>query len=213
MDEEKKVVALVSGGVDSLAMVYKLLQEGYVVYPLYVRFGFLWEKAEIHYLSKWKARIRNEKFQKPEIVSLNLGNFYRGHWGETGEEVPDASSPDSAVYIPARNVILLSTGALWAVKRRIDNLSLGVLKGNPFKDATPEFLKSFEKALSMALSRKIKILVPLSTMTKKEVLKANKDLPYEITFSCINPQGFKHCGYCNKCQERKEAFKAVGLSF
>jgi 7-cyano-7-deazaguanine synthase in queuosine biosynthesis len=38
-----------------------------------------------------------------------------------------------------------------------------------------------------------------------------KGLALELTFSCINPKGYEHCGDCNKCTERKKAFFAAGV--
>jgi 7-cyano-7-deazaguanine synthase len=34
-----------------------------------------------------------------------------------------------------------------------------------------------------------------------------RDLPLELTFSCIAPAGELHCGRCNKCAERRAAFR------
>jgi 7-cyano-7-deazaguanine synthase len=36
-------------------------------------------------------------------------------------------------------------------------------------------------------------------------------LPLELTFSCIRPAGERHCGSCNKCAERRQAFASAGL--
>jgi 7-cyano-7-deazaguanine synthase len=32
-----------------------------------------------------------------------------------------------------------------------------------------------------------------------------------LTFSCLAPQGRRHCGRCNKCAERKRAFRQAGI--
>ena len=48
-------------------------------------------------------------------------------------------------------------------------------------------------------------------MRKEDVLVLGKKLPRELTFSCLNPKGYEHCGDCNKCTERKKAFFAAGI--
>ena len=50
-----------------------------------------------------------------------------------------------------------------------------------------------------------------NAVKKEEVILKGQKLPFEFTFSCINPKGYDHCGECNKCVERKKAFFAAGL--
>ena len=35
--------------------------------------------------------------------------------------------------------------------------------------------------------------------------------PLELTFSCIAPVGDLHCGRCNKCFERRAAFRLIDM--
>ncbi|HEY4485265.1 MAG TPA: 7-cyano-7-deazaguanine synthase, partial [Nitrospiria bacterium] len=44
-----------------------------------------------------------------------------------------------------------------------------------------------------------------------EVIERGRSFPMELTFSCLNPQGKDHCGACNKCAERMEAFAQAGM--
>jgi 7-cyano-7-deazaguanine synthase len=48
-------------------------------------------------------------------------------------------------------------------------------------------------------------------MTKRQVMELGRDLPLELTFSCISPVDSLHCGRCNKCAERQAAFRDAGL--
>jgi 7-cyano-7-deazaguanine synthase len=54
--------------------------------------------------------------------------------------------------------------------------------------------------------QRLRIVTPFSKLHKSEVMQLGKDLPLEWSFSCIQPQGREHCGRCNKCAERKQAF-------
>jgi 7-cyano-7-deazaguanine synthase len=43
-------------------------------------------------------------------------------------------------------------------------------------------------------------------------MRLGRDLPLELTFSCIRPVRDQHCGDCNKCAERQLAFRNAGLA-
>ena len=107
---------------------------------------------------------------------------------------------------------MLSVAAVLCAKRRISTIALGTLQGNPFGDASPVFLRQMAAALSKALERPIQILAPLRSMRKAQVIRAARAVPFELTFSCLQPRGLRHCGRCNKCAERCRAFRAAGLS-
>jgi 7-cyano-7-deazaguanine synthase len=81
-----------------------------------------------------------------------------------------------------------------------------------------------EQACSAALDFKFRIHAPFLTLSKREVMKLGRNLPLELTFSCLSPQKQKgtvpqkgdsplllHCGRCNKCAERKRAFRDSGI--
>ena len=92
-------------------------------------------------------------------------------------------------------------------------LGLAPLAGNPFPDATLEFLWSFGTALSLGLAAPIEIVAPYSALQKEDVigLGAALGVPFELTLSCMNPDGTGHCGLCSKCRERRDAFIAAGI--
>jgi 7-cyano-7-deazaguanine synthase len=48
-------------------------------------------------------------------------------------------------------------------------------------------------------------------MEKKDVMQLGRKLPLALTFSCIAPVGGLHCGQCNKCAERRRAFRSVNV--
>jgi 7-cyano-7-deazaguanine synthase len=42
-------------------------------------------------------------------------------------------------------------------------------------------------------------------------MQRGRFLPLELTFSCMRPLDGRHCGDCNKCAERRKAFRDAGL--
>jgi 7-cyano-7-deazaguanine synthase len=57
-----------------------------------------------------------------------------------------------------------------------------------------------------------KILLPLSEMNRKEIIRLAIRLkaPIEQTWSC-HRDGRVHCGRCYACKQRLEAFSSLGL--
>jgi 7-cyano-7-deazaguanine synthase len=146
------------------------------------------------------------------LLDLPLADLYHDHWSLTGLEPPNASSPDEAVYLPGRNALLVIKAALWCQLHGIDQLALGVLESNPFADATPAFFDDLEAVLSRSTGDRLRIVRPFARMDKRQVMELGRDLPLELTFSCIAPSDGLHCGQCNKCAERNRAFRLVALA-
>ena len=142
--------------------------------------------------------------------------FPPDHWAIVGR-APAFESPDDEVYIHGRNVILLSKAAVYASARSGPaggaRLLLGTLACNPFADATPEFFGTEARALSLGLAMPFSIEAPFAGLRKSDVIKRGVELgvPFELTLSCMQPSGGKHCGACSKCRERSEAFRDAGV--
>jgi len=145
------------------------------------------------------------------VVSLPVTDTYATHWSVTGRRAPGIRSDDREMYLPGRNLLLISRGAVLCAMRRASTLALGTLRGNPFHDASEKFRNQMGRAASLALGQKIRVIAPFSRMSKAGVLKLGKDLPLHLTFSCVAPNRSRHCGRCNKCAERRREFKAAGL--
>lgn len=204
-------LVLVSGGVESSVLLWDALSRYDKVTPLYVRNGLRWEEAEIFWLKTYHRGLKSPKLQPLRIVDLPMRDTYDRHWSITGIKVPGPRSKDESMYLPGRNILFLSKAACVAALSGISTIEIGVLKGNPFKDASKSFFSKMEDVLSTGLDEPIAIKAPFQKMKKEEVLLLGKSLPLEMSFSCVNPKGFEHCGDCNKCMERKRAFFAAGI--
>ena len=202
---------LVSGGLDSAVLLNRLLQRGYRLVPLYVRCGFSWEPVELYWVRCFLRTLPRHQVSPIRVVTLPLHSVYGPHWSFTGRRIPGARSVDAAVYLPGRNVLLLSAAAIVCVQRRCSGVALGTLRGNPFGDATPRFFTQMAACLTQALSHPIRILSPLRHMRKSQLIRHAAGVPFELTFSCLHPRGRRHCGRCNKCTERRRAFRLAGV--
>lgn len=205
------LAVLVSGGLDSAVLLGLAARQAASVHPLYIRCGLHWERMELSYLRRYLAALEAPQLQKLVVLELPVEDLYGEHWSLNGQTVPDASSPDDAVYLPGRNVLLLSKALLWCHQQGVPVLALGTLRGNPFADATPEFLAAMAAVVNRACGARLRIVQPLRHLDKAEVVALGRDLPLVWTFSCLSPQGELHCGRCNKCGERRRAFAACGV--
>ena len=201
---------LVSGGLDSAVLLTEQTANNSTVHPLFVESGFPWEASELRHLRRFLEAIPGPAIQPLHVLSLPVTDLYGDHWSLSGH-VPDAGSPDSAVFLPGRNVLLLAKAMLWCHLHAVPAVALAVLAANPFPDATPAFFAAYSAAVNEAVGGTVQVLRPFAGMKKVEVIRRGRQLPLHLTFSCLRPQGDKHCGRCNKCGERRRAFCDAGV--
>lgn len=210
----KDIAVLISGGVDSCILLSELSPKFDRVYPLYVKNGLLWENVELYWLKRFIKAIQrpsSASIGKIMILKLPIQDIYDSHWSLTGRNVPGYEANDPSVYLPGRNLLLLTKATLFCAMNRIGTLALGPLKDNPFPDSSRSFFHSFERTASWGLDFPISIITPYRHRSKDEIIRRGRLLPLQLTFSCIRPVGRYHCGVCNKCAERQKAFKKAGI--
>jgi 7-cyano-7-deazaguanine synthase len=210
-DDSSGLAVLVSGGPDSAVLVGEAVQNRSSVHPLYVRCGLTWEAAELDHLRKFLAAVSSSALRPLTILEMPVGDLYAGHWSLTGEGTPGADTPDEAVFLPGRNVLLLSKAMLWCHLHVVPEVALATLGSNPFPDAAPEFCDAFEAVVNRAIGGRVRVSQPYWSLKKVDVLRRGRLHPLELTFSCIRPREDRHCGACNKCAERRRAFADAAL--
>ncbi len=205
------LAVLVSGGLDSAILLGEALRVYPRVHPLYIRAGLIWEELENRYLRRFLAAIRTPHLAPLVELALPVTDLYGEHWSLNGENIPGADTPDDAVFLPGRNVILLSKALIWCHRNGVPELATAPLGSNPFPDATPAFYDGFAEVVSAAVAGRVRVLRPYAAMNlhKAEVLRRGIGMPLELTLSCIRPIRGIHCGACNKCAERRNGFRGA----
>jgi 7-cyano-7-deazaguanine synthase len=209
--DPQRVCVLASGGADSAVLLRMMALEYPQVQPVYIRCGLAWEETELSWLVRYIAALAEPRLRPLTVLEMPTRDLYRSHWSITGAGVPAADTPDEAVYLPGRNLMLLSKAAVYCALNGIGVIACGQLAGNPFPDATPDFFASMAAVAGSALGLRLQVITPLLKFRKHEVVREGWNLPLEYSFSCMNPVRGLHCGVCNKCFERKAAFAAAGL--
>lgn len=205
-----RIAVLVSGGLDSAVLLVELARSEPVV-PVYIAQGLAWEAEERAALAAFL-----EALDEPDIgglveLEMPVAEAYAAHWSIGGGGVPDAETPDEAVYLPGRNLMLLSKLAIWCSERGMDRIAMAPLAGNPFADNSDRFFNTFEELTELALGSRIRILRPYAALEKAAVIQRGEDLPLALTLSCMAPEGGVACGVCNKCAERRRGYREAGV--
>jgi 7-cyano-7-deazaguanine synthase len=205
---------LVSGGLDSVVLLATELAAGFDVWPVQIRAGLAWEDGEAVALDRLlRTEPLRDRARPLTTLTVDMRDVYpTNHWA-LSDRPPGYNSPDEAVYLPGRNIVLTAKTAVFAHERGIHRIALGLLAGNPFPDATPAFFDAMSRALSVGLAGSVTIATPLGAMHKADVIRHGDALGVrlELTMSCLRPRNDRHCGNCNKCRERREAFAAAGV--
>jgi 7-cyano-7-deazaguanine synthase len=211
MPSPKPVAVLASGGLDSAVLLADLAGDR-PVHPLYVRAGLAWEAEERAALDRYLAALGHRNVRPVQELAVDTRALLAGHWSVTGAGLPGADTPDSAVFIPGRNILLIGLAAVWCSLHAVPTVAIGSLGDNPFPDATPEFFAEYARAVSRGLGHEVAVVAPYRSLHKAELLRRFGDLPLEHTVTCMQPQAGVHCGTCNKCAERQLAFQQAGVA-
>lgn len=139
---------------------------------------------------------------------------------DSSMEIPKVSYDQiegmSPAYVPFRNGTMLSLMTGYAVSKGYDIIMAGPHAEDAanwaYADCTLEFMGAMAAAIYVGTYNKVRLITPLLTMSKAEVVRKGYELgvPLAFTWSCYLG-GEKHCGECPTCRARKEAFTAAGL--
>ena len=99
-----RIAVLASGGLDSSVLVADQARNA-EVFPIYVQWGLAWEATEREALQSFLAALNNPGVMPLTLLSVPIGAMYGDHWSVTGKGVPGLGEPDSAVFLPGRNIL------------------------------------------------------------------------------------------------------------
>ena len=203
---------LFSGGLDSAVLLADAARRG-PVQPMYVSVGLAWEAEEKAIAARLLATPLFSGVKPVVTLHADMRDVYPDtHWAIRGS-APAYDTPDEDVYIEGRNIVLLAKASVFMARAGLSTVLIGPLAGNPFPDASDAFFQAMGTALSTGLAAPISIEAPLATMHKADVIRLGTQLgvPMELTLSCMQPSGGRHCGQCSKCRERIEGFRDAGV--
>ena len=203
----KNGILLASGGLDSTTMAFWLLNEGIDFVPLFINYGQHCANTEFQTLKMVLPSTHIDKIEYIDVRSIyskSSSKFVKSAnlWEE------DIVAED--LYIPYRNVLLLTIGATFAQTIGLTNVYSAFINSNHAKeiDCSNEFFNKMEGMLTDYGS--VKINMPFRYFSKYDVAKIGIELGASIgsTFSC-QASPVIPCGACPNCVDRLDAIRKI----
>ena len=213
-----KVVAIVSGGLDSVTLAYHLVDQGYE--PVLISYDYGQRHSKELDFAKLCAQRLNVKHH---LVDLKVLTSLMSTSSLTSDaiEVPDGHYAEETMKItvvPNRNAIMINVATALAVSESYSFVATGVHGGDHFiyPDCRPEFIESQSETLKLAnagfIATEFDVLAPFVNISKADIVTIGDAIgvPWLETWSCYKG-GDIHCGSCGTCFERREAFELANV--
>ena len=211
--DNKKVLVLFSGGLDSTTTLAIAQSKGYKITALTINY----KQRHDYEITASKNIIASYSDINHIIFDIDLTRIGGSALTDSSINVPsEESSGIPITYVPARNTIFLSIAASYAERLKISEIYIGVnaIDYSGYPDCRPDFIASFEKMINLGTKSgsegsSFKIITPLINMTKAEIIKTglNLGVDYSDTVSCYSlSSSGKACGNCDSCKFRKKGF-------
>ncbi len=215
----KKVVVLLSGGLDSTVAAYIARKDIGVkgeLYTLTAMYGQTHKKETRHAIEQSVLLEAKGHTILPLPLDMIGGSSLFG-----GKEIPESEVEGiPSTWVPQRNSIFLALAFAYAETVGADLVYTGfnIKDYSGYPDCRPEFVEQIQKALNLAskqfveTGKEIGIVCPLMHKTKAEIVEIGRTLfvPFEKTWSCYKGER-RACGVCASCRIRLEAFAKVGI--
>lgn len=216
---KRKVVVLVSGGLDSSTIIALLQKQNVEIYAV----SFNYAQNHLVEIDKIKSFIQQYNVYNHNIVNIDLSTFRNTALLNKSISIPkynnttDLRNSIPVTYVPARNTIFLSYALGYAEVIGSLDIYIGahMTDSANYPDCRAEYLQSFERMANLATKvgvegQKINIHAPLLNMSKSEIVATGLKMgvDYSLTISCYAPdtQGIS-CSRCHACLVRLNAFK------
>ena len=204
-----KILILVSGGMDSVTLLYYLKNQGHYLEAVSFNYGSKHNKKELTFAKYHtnKLGIEHTVFDLEPIFKEFKSSLIDENW-----EVPEGFYTEETMkqtVVPFRNGILLSIAAGLAESKDLNKIALASHSGDHaiYPDCRPEFNRVMQEAVKVGTWKGIEFIAPFENMTKVDIVSLGLRLgvDYSKTWSCYKG-GDKPCGKCGTCIERTEAF-------
>lgn len=182
----KSIIHLLSGGLDSVTMLYDLKAQGHSVHCLL-----------FHY-------------KQSHVKELDFAVYHANRLGVlwTMVELPPLGGLTKENWIvPNRNAIFLSLAVNYAIKAKADTVTIGCNKDDAdyFPDCRNRFLDAMNAAV-IAAEYSVEICAPYLNRPKWWIVGMAQDMriPMRQLWTCYHGSE-KPCGECPACRKLQEA--------
>ena len=218
MAGDKKVIVLLSGGLDSATTLAIARSEGRACHCLTVDYGQR-HRAEL----TAAARVAHAQGAAGHrTIALDLAQFGGSALTDRKIAVPEAPGEGIPVtYVPARNTIFLALALAWAEVLEAREIWFGAnaVDYSGYPDCRPEYMRAFEALANLATKagvegRGFTLHTPVIALTKADIIRRGRELgvDFALTVSCYQASAEAlACGRCDACRLRRAGFAAAGV--
>ncbi len=218
VEDKKKAVILLSGGMDSATVLAMAKAQGYVCYALSFRYGQR-HSSELDAAANLAKLFHVEEHK---VIDLDLAGIGGSALTDVSIAVPETPSEGIPVtYVPARNTVFLSIALAWSEVLGSNDIFIGVnaVDYSGYPDCRAEYIKAYEMMANLATQAavegaRLSLRTPLLDLTKADIIQQGVSLgvDYSMTVSCYQAASDgSACGACDACVLRRQGFVAAGV--
>lgn len=209
----KDSVIVVSGGMDSITLLYEKKDE--------IALGISFDYGSNHNHNELPlAALHCQRLGIAHVV-IPLGfvhQYFKSSLLESGESIPDGSYDEEnmkSTVVPFRNGVMLAVAAGIAESNGLTKVLIANHGGDHtiYPDCRPEFIAAMDAAVEAGTFARVRVVAPYTNISKADIARRGRALgiDYAETWSCYKG-GNVHCGTCGTCVERKEALREAGIT-
>ena len=191
--EQQTILAMYSGGLDSLGMIYKLLTD-----PEYTD-----HLVHIHHVHNRNVEHRNQA--EAIVVPMVLKELERLGFSFVYSESEIASQPYNGKFMYDSDSINFFAGYICSVNPNIVKVAMG-MQANDYNIALEDRRKRADAIL--AAFTDVGKIYPVLNMTKREIYDSLPDSLKNMFWSCRKPvyteKNIAPCGKCDTCVKLRE---------
>ncbi len=192
-NESPKTLLLLSGGMDSVGLLYWLSQNlAHQVEAVFFNYGSNHMSQERRFARQHcqSLSIPLHRLELPKMAGSQLVGDSQSSW-----------------VVPGRNSILLSHAVNFAESHRFQFVAYGsnADDADTFPDCRESFVSAYNQLL-MTSRLSVRLIAPFVTMTKQEIasLADLYNYPIKESWSCYSDHA-DPCGSCPACKKRNAA--------
>ncbi|WII71591.1 7-cyano-7-deazaguanine synthase QueC [Bdellovibrio sp. 22V] len=224
MKPKKKVVVLLSAGLDSTVNAFEAIKHHHeVVLALTFNYGQRAAQKEVECSAKIAAHLKipHKVVELPWFKDFNKSSLL-----VESEEVPTGAAVEidnmekstqsaKSVWVPNRNGIFLNIAAAFAEALGADAVIPGfnAEEAATFPDNSREFLEQATKSLWYSTANHVTVGCYTAHLKKPDIVRLGQGLkvPWELIWPCYF-SGDQWCGQCESCQRSKRAFASANIN-
>lgn len=177
----KKIMHLLSGGLDSVTLLHQMHGEGHQVHCLLVDYG----QQHVKELQFAQQHCEQLGVLWTRMAIPRLGGLVNGQW-----------------VVPGRNAILISLAAALAMRATAESVTIGCNADDEamFPDCSRQFIQAMNEATKGGYG--VELCAPFIGARKWQIAAMAKEMGVRDVWYCY-AGGERPCGECPACQKMK----------